>query len=142
MTSRSPLVESIEGHIGVNPRQINGVDQQAEMCSAVAHLRSKWQDPVLVYNLDTRSTKRLQRLTGKRNRKIKHLLHVASRRLIDPLVDQGIETLLIGYNPNWKQQVRLGQVNNQKFVSIPHHKLVKMLRYKGPAGWHPGQSAR
>jgi putative transposase len=50
--------------------------------------------------------------------------------MIDHLVEQGIGTLVIGYNPNWKQQVNLGRVNNQKFVSIPHHKLVKMLRYK------------
>jgi putative transposase len=55
---------------------------------------------------------------------------VASRRVIDHLVEQGIGTLVIGYIPNWKQQVNLGRVNNQKFICIPHHKLVKMLRYK------------
>jgi IS605 OrfB family transposase len=43
---------------------------------------------------------------------------------------RGIGTLVIGYNPNWKQRVRLGRVNNQKFVSIPHAMLVDMLTYK------------
>jgi putative transposase len=52
----------------------------------------------------TRSTKRLQRLTGKRNRKVKHLRHIASRRVIERLVNHGIGTLVIGYNPNWKQR--------------------------------------
>jgi putative transposase len=50
---------------------------------------------------------------------------VANRRVIDHLVDQGIRTLVIGYNPNWKQQV-----TNQEFVSVPHHKRVEMLTYK------------
>ena len=78
----------------------------------------------------TRSTKRLRRLTGKRNRKIKHLLHIASRRVIDHLVDQRVGTLVIGYNANWKQRVNIGRVNNPKFVSIPHGTLLHMLTYK------------
>ncbi len=78
----------------------------------------------------TRSTKRLRRLTGKHNRQVKHLLHTASRMVIDHLVDRGIGTLVIGYNPKWKQRVNLGRVNNQKFVSIPHARLVEMLTYK------------
>ena len=78
----------------------------------------------------TRSTRRLRQLTEKRNRRIKHLLHIASRRVIDHLVMRRIGTLVIGYNPNWKQRVRLGRVNNQKFVSIPHAMLLEMLTYK------------
>jgi IS605 OrfB family transposase len=78
----------------------------------------------------TRSTKRLQRLTGKRNRKVKHLRHIASRRVIDHLVGRGIGTLVIGYNPNWKQRVNIGRVNHQKFISIPHGMLLHMLTYK------------
>ena len=77
----------------------------------------------------TQSTKRQRRLTEKRNHKIKHLLHIASRRVIDHLVMRGIGTLVIGYNPRWKQRARLGRVNNQKFVSIPHAMLVEMLTY-------------
>lgn len=78
----------------------------------------------------TQSTKRQRRLAEKRNRRIKHLMHIASRRVIDHLVMRGIGTLVIGYNPKWKQRVRLGRVNNQKFVSIPHAMLVDMLIYK------------
>ena len=43
---------------------------------------------------------------------------------------RGIGTLVIGYNPNWNQWVRLGRVNKEKFVSIPHAVLVHMLTYK------------
>lgn len=78
----------------------------------------------------TRVTKRMARLTAKRNRKVKHVLHVASRRVIDHLVANGIGTLVIGYNKAWKQRVAIGRVNNQKFVAIPHAQAVHMLVYK------------
>nr|NCR69217.1 IS200/IS605 family element transposase accessory protein TnpB [Microcystis aeruginosa LL11-07] len=30
----------------------------------------------------------------------------------------------------WKQEVNLGKVNNQKFVTIPHARLIEMISYK------------
>ena len=81
-------------------------------------------------NTGNRSTHRIKRLTYKRNAKVKHILHVASRRVIDRLVADRIGTLVIGYNPKWKQGVNIGRVNNQKFVSIPFATLIHMLTYK------------
>ena len=72
----------------------------------------------------------IERLTDKRNRKIKHFLHVASRRIIHHLVAEEIGTLVIGKNPNWKQKINIGRQNNQNFVSIPHAQFVSMLTYK------------
>jgi putative transposase len=72
----------------------------------------------------------LERLTDKRNRCIHHLLHVISRRIIDLLVQEGIGTLVIGKNPNWKQEINLGKRTNQNFVSIPHARFIEMLSYK------------
>lgn len=69
-------------------------------------------------------------LTHKRNRQIKHYLHVASRRIIDLLVVEGIGTLIIGKNKHWKQQVELGKRANQNFVSIPFAQFIEMLTYK------------
>jgi putative transposase len=61
----------------------------------------------------TQSTKRQRRLTEKRDRRIKHLMHIASRMVIDHLVMRGIGTLVIGYNPRWKQRVRLRRVTRR-----------------------------
>jgi putative transposase len=76
------------------------------------------------------TTHRLDRLTDKRNRRIDHELHVASRRIIELLVREGIGTLVIGKNDGWKQRVRLGKRTNQSFVAIPHARFIEMLSYK------------
>jgi putative transposase len=52
-------------------------------------------------------TERLERMTNQRNRRIDHSLHTASRRIIDRLIEEGIGTLIIGKNPNWKQECQL-----------------------------------
>jgi putative transposase len=73
---------------------------------------------------------RLDRITTKRNRRIMHYLHTASRRIIDLLVQEGIGTLVIGKNPFWKQGEELGRKHNQEFVQIPHAKFIEILTYK------------
>lgn len=73
---------------------------------------------------------RLDRMTKKRNRRVMHYLHTASRRIIDLLVEEGIGTLVIGKNPFWKQGVELGRKHNQEFVQIPHAKFIELLTYK------------
>jgi putative transposase len=78
----------------------------------------------------TFTTNRMERLTNKRTRKINHYLHTQSHRLIEHLVGEGIGTLVIGKNPNWKQEANMGKRNNQQFVQIPHARFVEMLLYK------------
>ena len=78
----------------------------------------------------TGTTKRIERMTNRRNRCIDHYLHTASRRIIDILVQEGIGTLVIGKNKEWKQDINLGKRNNQNFVQIPHARFIDMLSYK------------
>ncbi len=76
------------------------------------------------------TSRKLEQLTDKRNRRIKHYLHVASHHIIDQLVQHRISTLIIGLNPLWKQEVEMGKRNNQSFVHIPHARFIRMLQYK------------
>ena len=64
----------------------------------------------------TGTTQRMERMTNKRNRRIDHYMHTASKRIIDLLVKEGIGILCIGKNDAWKQEVNLGKRNNQNFV--------------------------
>lgn len=49
-----------------------------------------------------KTSKQIRQLAYKRNQRINAYLHLASRRLIDLLVQQGIGTLVIGKNDGWK----------------------------------------
>ena len=75
-------------------------------------------------------SKRLQKLSEKRNRKVKDYFHKASRYIVNQLVSNQINTLIVGYNKGWKQEVNIGKRNNQNFVGIPFNTLLDMLHYK------------
>jgi len=104
LTSNQPEVTPL----AVNGRVIKSINQFYNK------QRARFQSYV-----GNRSSRNLRACTQKRNRVIKHHLHVISRRIINHLVQHGIGTLVIGYNEGWKQAVNLGRFTNQKFVSIP-----------------------
>jgi len=72
----------------------------------------------------------LEHVAAKRTRRIDHYMHTASRRVIDLLVREGIGTLIIGKNPNWKQDSPMRKKDNQHFVQISHARFIDMLTYK------------
>lgn len=74
---------------------------------------------------------RTRQLTLKRNNKIDDYFHKASRYIINQAVSNDVRTIIVGHNKNWKQEVNIGKVNNQKFVQIPFDKLIHQLKYKG-----------
>lgn len=69
-------------------------------------------------------------LIAKRNRKIKDVMHKYSRWIIDYCLKWNIGTIVVGYNPEWKQEINLGKKTNQNFVSIPFYQFKKMIKYK------------
>ncbi|MFX1465088.1 MAG: RNA-guided endonuclease InsQ/TnpB family protein [Promethearchaeota archaeon] len=73
---------------------------------------------------------KMKKLRVTYDRKSKDYLHKLSRSLINWCVQHRIGKLVIGYNPEWKQQVDLGKWNNQTFVLIPYMKLINMIQYK------------
>lgn len=76
------------------------------------------------------TSKRIQRLTHKRNCRVDAFLHGVSRRIIEFMRLMGLGTLVIGKNDGWKQAVKLGARTNQTFVQIPHARFIEMLTYK------------
>ncbi len=116
LTSNKPGFRSVL----VNGRPVKSINQfynkrKAELQKLLGH---------------TGTTKRMEHLTNKRNRRIDHYMHTASRRIIDLLVKEGIGTLVIGKNDIWKQEVNMGKRNNQNFVQIPYARFIAMLTYK------------
>lgn len=77
-----------------------------------------------------RTSKRMQSLTNKRNAKVDDYLHKASKMVVDYLVENDVDTLVIGHNNGWKQEASMDKKNNQNFVQIPHSRFISMLTYK------------
>lgn len=89
----------------------------------VAYLQSKLPK-------NQKSSKRIFKITLKRNNKIKTLLHQYTCKLVDLIKEENIGTLIIGYNKGFKQNSNLGKKANQKFVQIPYLMFINMLTYK------------
>ena len=76
------------------------------------------------------SSRQLLQLNFKRNMFIQNFLHQASSIVMKELISRKIETLIIGYNEDWKQNINLGKRTNQQFVQIPYKTFVDKLMYK------------
>lgn len=77
------------------------------------------------------STNKLNKLSYKRNNKVKDYLHKASKYIIDLAVENNISTIVVGNNKGWKQESKLSKKVNQTFVGLPHQIFIDMLTYKG-----------
>ena len=69
----------------------------------------------------------------KRTCRINDLLHKISHFTVNFCLQNDLGTIVIGHNKGWKQEINLGKVNNQHFVSIPFNRLIEMIQYKAQA---------
>lgn len=69
-------------------------------------------------------------LTVKRNNKIKNYMHKASKMVMDYCVENNIDTIITGNNPEWKQNSTMRKKVNQTFVQIPYENFINMVQYK------------
>ena len=76
------------------------------------------------------TSKRINKLTLKRELKINDYLHKASNFLINWCLENELNTIVLGYNEFWKTEINIGKRNNQNFVNIPFEKLAWMIEYK------------
>lgn len=71
-----------------------------------------------------------KRLLLKRRFKLHDFFHKTSKAIIQWCHQNSIDTIVIGHNNGWKQNVELGKRTNQNFVFIPFNKLISQLKYK------------
>ncbi len=74
--------------------------------------------------------KRFHRLREIKRRKVKNWIHQMSSKFVKLWVQTGIQQVYIGYNPLWKQQVRLRKKTTQLFVILPFERFIHALKYK------------
>ena len=75
-------------------------------------------------------TKKMYNITKKRNNKINEIIHKTCKYIIDYCLMNKIDTIILGYNENIKQNINIGKRNNQNFVNIPFYKIKENLKYR------------
>jgi putative transposase len=120
---------AVVGGNKVSPCRINGKPLKSINQFYNKHLAKLKSCQDVKKNKNINSNK-IMSLTNKRNNKIKDYLHKASRKLVNHLVSNNVSKIVIGHNKNWKQDINLGKVNNQKFVQIPFNMFIHMITYK------------
>ena len=75
-------------------------------------------------------TKRMARITAKRNHKIDDYMHKASRKIVNNCINENINTIVIGYNKDWKRDSKLSRIVNQSFIGLPTQRFIEMVQYK------------
>ena len=73
-------------------------------------------------------TDEAHRITEYRNNRVRDTLLKVSKDIVGRCVENRIDTLIVGYNKGWKNEIELGHVNNQKFVQIPFSQLIDYLK--------------
>jgi putative transposase len=68
-------------------------------------------------------SRKLAAITEKRNRQVRDAINKAARFVINHCLENGIGTLVFGWNQGQKDGVNMGKKTNQKFVQIPTGRL-------------------
>ena len=75
-------------------------------------------------------SRKLGRLTLWRENQISNYFHKVTHHFVNYCIANDIDTVIIGRNQQWKDNINLGTRVNQNFVSIPFGKLYNLLKYK------------
>ncbi|OON98660.1 MAG: hypothetical protein ATN35_04125 [Epulopiscium sp. Nele67-Bin004] len=105
----------------INGKPLKSINEKYS--NNIADKKSKLQDKKY-------SSKTINNMYGKRQRKINDYLHKSSRYIVNYLVSNQVNTLIIGYNKEWKQNINLSTKTNRIFASLPFNKFIEILTYK------------
>lgn len=75
-------------------------------------------------------SKKLGQLTLWRENQISNYFHKVTHHFVNYCIANDIDTVIIGRNQQWKDNINLGTRVNQNFVSIPFGRLYDLLKYK------------
>lgn len=122
---------------GIIPQVINGRPLKS-INQFYNKQRSKYQSELPQKKGDTlNKTKKnvyyslkIAKLDFKRKCKIDDYLYKSVNYLIKFCIENELNTIVLGYNKEWKQEINMGPKNNQNFVNVPFYRLQKMIEYK------------
>lgn len=121
-------IATVSNNFGEQPIIINGKPLKA--INQYYNKQMARQQKVAKQMNDTNWTNKMTKLTTKRNNMIENKLHKASKSIIDYALSCEANTIVIGNNKGWKIGSKLSKKVNQKFVGVPHQRLIRMIQYK------------
>ena len=119
---------TMTNNIGLNPIIING--KGIKSINQYYNKRLAKEKSLLKIRHGKDWSKKLDSITFKRYQRIKNYMHNSSAYVIKWCVENDIDTLVVGKNKEWKQNVDMSTQSNQKFVNIPYQMLLQQLQYK------------
>lgn len=119
---------TMTNNIGLNPIIING--KGVKSTNQYYNKRLAKEKSLLKIRHNKDWSNKLDTITFKRHRRIKNYMHNTSSYIVKWCVENEIDTLVVGENKEWKQNVFMGKENNQKFMVIPYQMLLQQLKYK------------
>ena len=138
--------ETAETPIQLNPDNAFGIDLGIDNLVTIVSTQQDY-DPVLIKgkaikSINAKHNKLKAQLASngkhghiisksrKRYNQISDYFHKVSHWLIEECLRTDTGRIVIGLNVDWKRSVNIGRVNNQKFCTIPHRRLLDMIQYK------------
>ena len=77
-----------------------------------------------------KDTRRINQLYDNRRKQVEHLLHAATRHVIDIAQKENVSRIVIGDVTHIRENKDMGSKNNQKFHGWPYARITGMLAYK------------
>jgi len=112
-------------NVGIQPFIING-----KIMKSFNHWFNKKKAKLMSFVGNKGTSNKLKQLNNYRNFWIEDKNHKISRFIINYCIENNIGTIVIGKNDGWKNGINLGKKTNQKFVELPHAKLISKIEYK------------
>ncbi|MFC0903689.1 RNA-guided endonuclease InsQ/TnpB family protein [Clostridium sp. MT-14] len=119
---------TLTNNIGIKPIIING--RIIKSINQFYNKKLAYYKSILKKTNKKDWSNKLDKLTIKRNNKIKYYMHCASKNIIEYCIGNNINTIIIGKNNEWKQNSKLYKTVNQHFVQLPYEIFIKMIQYK------------
>jgi len=112
-------------NVGLPPFIVNG-----KILKSVNQMYNKTKAKLMSYIGNKGTSNRINKLTHYRNCFVEDKLHKISRFIVNYAIENNIGMIIIGHNKGWKDGINMGKKNNQKFVCIPHSRLIDKITYK------------
>ena len=121
MNNLCTIVSNVHRPVIMNGRSIKSINQKYN--KRIAKEKSK-------LNVGTYTSKTIQKLYSTRGYKLNNEIHKITDFIIKSIEDNDIDHIVIGYNKEWKTNIKLGKKTYYNFIQIPFSKILNQLEYK------------